>query len=244
MARLASAAGHEVIGTSSSDLDITDRAAVLDLVRAVRPRIVVNTAYRADSWAVSAHGAAHVALAATGARLVHISTDAVHGGRNTPYSDDEPPTPVHTYGAAKAAGETAVAAIDPAAVIVRTSLIIGDDRSRQIAFALDLATGRRSGALFSDEYRCPVAVQDLAAAVIELAASDYAGLINVAGPEALSRADLGRLVAVRHGLDPAAIPVRTIAEGGLGARPADVRLDISRAAGLLRTTLRPASDCV
>ena len=33
--------------------------------------------------------------------------------------DDEPPTPVFPYGAAKAAAETAVAALAPGAVIVR-----------------------------------------------------------------------------------------------------------------------------
>jgi dTDP-4-dehydrorhamnose reductase len=246
VARLASAAGHDVTGTSSADLDITDRSAVSGLVRHVRPDLVVNCAARMDSWTVCADGAANVALAASahGARLVHLSTDALHAGRSAPYLDDDEPSPVHRYGAAKAAAETAVAAIDPGAVIVRTSLIIGDDRSKQITLALDLITGRRSGALFSDEIRCPVAVQDLAAAVLELAASGYAGRINVAGPEALSRADLGRLVAARHGLDPAAVPVRTIAEGGLGARPADVRLDSSRAFGLLHTTLRPASNCI
>jgi dTDP-4-dehydrorhamnose reductase len=129
-------------------------------------------------------------------------------------------------------------------VLVRTSLIIGDDRSKQVRLALDLITGRRPGALFTDEIRCPVAVRDLAAAVLELAGSDYAGLINVAGPEALSRAGFGRLVAARYGLDPDAVPVSTIARSGLGARPADVRLDSSRAAGLLRTRLRPASACI
>jgi dTDP-4-dehydrorhamnose reductase len=246
VARLASAAGHDVTGTSSADLDITDRSAVSDMVGRLRPRVVVNCAARMESWRICADGAAHVALAAreNDARLVHLSTDALHAGRPTPYLDDDEPTPVHRYGAAKAAAETAVAAIDPGAVIVRTSLIIGDDRSKQIALALDLITGRRPGALFSDEIRCPVAVQDLAAAVLELAATDYAGTINMAGPEALSRADLGRLIAARHGLDPATVPVRTIAEGGLGARPADVRLDSSRAAALLHTTLRPASDCI
>lgn len=245
MARLASAAGHDVTGTSSADLDITDRAAVLALTAATRPDVVVNCAYRADSWAICADGAAHVALAAreAGARLVHLSTDALHAGRPAPYLDADEPTPVHRYGAAKAAAETAVAAIDPGAVLVRTSLIIGDDRSKQVRLALDLTTGRRPGALFADEIRCPVAVRDLAAAVLELAGSGWSGLINVAGPEALSRAELGRLIAAAHGLDPDAVPVSTIAEGGLGARPADVRLDSSRAAGLLRTTLRPASAC-
>jgi dTDP-4-dehydrorhamnose reductase len=229
-----------------SPLDITDRSAVLALVRAVRPAVLVNSASRYGDWTVCADGAAHVALAAAavGARLVHVSSDAVHGGRPSPYLDADPPTPVNPYGAAKAAAETAVAAIDPRAVIVRTSLLIGDDRSMHVRLALDLVSGRRTGALFIDEYRCPIAVRDLAAAVWELAGSDYAGLINVAGPEALSRAELGRLVAASHGFDPGAVPTRTTAESDVGPRPADVRLDSSRAASILRTRLRPASECL
>lgn len=233
-------------GTSSSSLDITDRAAVSELVAALRPTVIVNAAYLASSWAVCADGAANVALAAAsaGARLVHISTDALHAGRPAPYPDDASPTPVHLYGAAKAAAETAVAAITPDAAIVRTSLIIGDDRSKQIRLILDLATGRRSGALFTDEFRRPIAVRDLAAAVLELAGNGYAGLINVAGPETLSRAELGRLVAASHGLDPSALPVSSSAAAGLGPRPANVLLDSSRATSLLDTRLRPASECV
>ena len=244
MARQAAAAGHDVTATSSADLDITDRAAVLSLVSALRPGVVVNAAYRVDSWSICADGAANVALAAAraGARLIHLSTDAVHGGRPTPYRDEEPPTPVHRYGAAKAAAETAVAAIDPSAALIRTSLIVGDDRSKQISLILDLTLGRRPGALFTDEIRCPIAVQDLAAAVRELAGSDYAGLLNVAGPEALTRAEMGRVVARAHGLDPSRVPTSTTAEGGLGPRPADVRLDSTRATTLLRTTIRPASE--
>ena len=241
MARLAPAAGHTVTGTSSAELDITDRAAVQRLVAARRPDAVVNCAVRPDSWAVTATGAANVALAARGARLVHLSTDALHAGRPAAYLDDEDPTPVHLYGAAKAAAETAVTAIHPDAAIVRTSLIIGDERSKQISLALEMATGRRDGALHTDEIRCPIAVQDLATAVLELAAGDYTGLLNVAGPEALSRAELGRRVAARHGLDPDRVPTRTIAESGLGARPAVVVLDSSRATALLSTVIRPAS---
>jgi dTDP-4-dehydrorhamnose reductase len=250
VARLASAAGHEVAGTATtgargwSPLDITDRSAVQELISSVRPQLVVNAAYRANSWTISADGAANVALAAaqTGAHLVHVSSDALHAGRPTPYLDADPPTPIFMYGAAKAAAETAVTAIAPSATIVRTSLIIGDDRSKQIIMALDLAAGRREGALLTDEIRCPVAVQDLAAAVLELADAGYPGLINVAGPESMSRAELGRRAAARYGLDPTLVPTCRSAEGGLGPRPMDVRLDSSRAAALLKTRLRPASE--
>jgi dTDP-4-dehydrorhamnose reductase len=249
---LASAAGRPVAGTSTtgaggwSRLDITDRRATHELIAAVRPELVVNAAYRATSWTVCADGAANVALAASaaGARLVHLSTDALHAGRPEPYADDDTPTPVHLYGAAKAAAETAVAAIMPDAAVVRTSLIIGDERSKQIQLALDLTTGRRPGALFTDEFRRPIAVRDLAGAVLELAAAGYPGLINVAGPETLDRATMGRLIAAAYGLDPVDVPTGTLAASGLGPRPANVLLDSSRAAALLTTRLRPASECI
>jgi dTDP-4-dehydrorhamnose reductase len=244
VARQASAAGHAVTGPPSADLDITSRSAVLTLTNSVRPDVIVNAAYRASSWTACADGGAIMALAAVacGARLIHVSSDAVHRGRPAPYLDDDEPTPIFPYGAAKAAAETAVAAIDPAAAIVRTSLIIGDAHSKQITMALDLAAGRRPGALFTDEYRRPVDVHDLAAAILELASTDYSGLLNIAGPQTLSRAELGRLAALRYGADPAAIPICPTAEGGLGPRPGNVLLDSTRAESLLTTRLRPASE--
>jgi dTDP-4-dehydrorhamnose reductase len=249
--RQALAAGQRVVGTArrgtaaveTHRLDLRERAAVRELAFRVRPTAVVNCAYAYGDWAVCADAAGYVALAAAevGARLVHISTDALHGGRPEPYLDDAPPTPITAYGAAKAAGETAVRTVDPAAAIVRTSLIIGDEHSKQVKLCLDLITGRVEGRLFADEVRCPVAVKDLASAVLELVQSDYAGLLNVAGPEAVSRPEMGRLVARWYGVSAANIPVCTIAESGL-TRPADVRLDSALAGRLLRTRLRGLSE--
>ncbi len=209
----------------------------------VEPDAVVNTAYGYGQWSVTADGAAHVAVAcaATGARLVHLSSDVVHSGRSTPYRDDDPPEPLYPYGAAKAAAETAVRVADPTAVLVRTSLIVGDEASQQVGFCLDLLTGRRSGALFSDEVRCPIAVEDLAAAVLELTRTADAGLLNVAGPQAVSRFEFGQLVAARYGLDPIGLKESTIAESGL-ARPGRLVLDSARAAASLSTRLRPVAE--
>ena len=147
--------------------------------------------------------------------------------------------PVYPYGASKAAAETAVRAVDPGAVLVRTSLILGDEHSRQIRLCLAALAGRAT--LFTDELRCPVHVTDLADAVLELAGTAYAGTLNVAGADAVSRAELGRLVAARYGLDPAGMPTATVADAGL-VRPTDVRLDSSRAAALLTTRLRGARE--
>jgi len=256
VARLALAAGASLTGTHArpdqphelhawSRLDVRDPFAVHALLQVVRPDAVINACYDRGSWSAMATGAAHVATAsaAVGARLVHISSDALHGGRPAAYTDDDDPTPINAYGAAKAAAETAVAAVDPSAAIVRTSLIVGDETSHQTRFVLDLIQRRTEGRLFTDEIRCPIDGADLAAAVLELVGNDYAGVLNVAGPEAVTRAALGRLIALRYGHSPRSVPAGKATRSGM-VRNLDVKLDSSRAAGLLTTRLRPISEAL
>jgi dTDP-4-dehydrorhamnose reductase len=128
-----------------------------------------------------------------------------------------------------------------AAAVVRTSLLIGDERSKQVRLCLDARTGDAGIRLFRDEVRCPIAMDDLAAAVLELVESDVAGLLHVAGPQAVSRVELGELVARRYGFDPGRVPAGTMAESGL-IRPGEARLDSARAARLLKMRLRPVGE--
>jgi len=87
-------------------------------------------------------------------RLVHVSSDAIFSGRaGREYTEGDQPDPTYPYGAAKAAAETAVAAIDPSAAIVRTSLILGDGNGAHERLTHDLVAGRVDGALFVDEIR-------------------------------------------------------------------------------------------
>ena len=260
VAEYASAAGWQVIGTyhhaprdlaniTWQPLDIRDAAAVRQLLGDLAPDAVVHTAIHPrlagpGVWAVNAGGAASVAAAmsAAGARLVHISSDAIFDGRDMPYTEDDDPSPINLYGASKAAAETAVGALVPSAAIVRTSLIIDDDPiDKHSQMILDIAAGRRPEALFTDEIRCPVAARDLAAAVVELLSMPVSGLINVVGADAISRYELGVLVAQRYGVDPRQLRTATLAESGL-RRPGVVRLEIGRARSLLRTRMRGARE--
>ena len=95
--------------------------------------------------------------------------------------------------------------------------------------------------VFTDQYRCPIWVNDLATALLELTGMDYAGILNIAGPEALSRYDLGVKLAVAHELDPAGITAAPGASSGL-VRPRDCRLDIHLARRLLSTRLRTIDE--
>jgi dTDP-4-dehydrorhamnose reductase len=251
--RRAAAAGWDVVGTYVADrvdppgdrLDIRDPEAVRALLRRVRPDVVIHTASGRDrdDWRATADGAAHVAVAAAaaGIRLVHVSSDAVFSGRAVHYDEDALPDPVNRYGAAKAAAETAVRAVHPDAAVVRTSIILGDGHGAHEVLTHGLASGRVPGALFIDEIRKPVHVDDLADALLELAENDYRGVLNVAGVDAISRYDLGLLVAARDGLEPSAIPAARSADVG-AARPLDVRLTVDRAGSVLTTRLRGARE--
>jgi dTDP-4-dehydrorhamnose reductase len=217
-------------------LDIRDESAVRAAYEATRPAVVINTAYRQDERATTFDGAVAVARAAAGveARLVHLSTDVVFDGeKGAPYVEEDEPTPLTDYGRAKADAEGAVRATHPAALVVRTSLIYGGpEPGPQERLAAD-----PGAAFFTDEVRCPVQVGDLAAALLELARDDLAGVLHVAGADRLSRYELAVLLAPEGGRVRA-----TSIEGSGLTRPRDCSLAIDRARGLLETRLRGARE--
>ena len=252
--------GWDVVGTyhtmplatpeiTSYALDCTDYKAVERVFRRFSPIVVINTAIfpqlaGTGMWAVNVQGTTHVAAAAAhmGTRLIHVSTDALFEGRDAPYTEQDDPVPLNPYGASKAAAEAVVRALTPSATIVRTSLIIDDDPpDKHTRFILDIAAGRRSEALFTDEIRCPVAAPDLAAALIELAELPISGVLNVAGADAISRYELGVLVARRYRVRPEHLRSTTLAETGL-RRPGNVALDVSLSAQVLTTRVRGARE--
>ncbi|MGP3957753.1 SDR family oxidoreductase [Nonomuraea sp. 3N208] len=254
LVRLCVASGHDVGATYLTragelprvawlPLDVRSRADAASVAGAFGPEVTINAAYRQRDWTATADGAAHLALAvaAAGGRLVHVSSDAVFSGSAPRYDETCVPDPVNPYGAAKAAAETAVRAILPGAAIARTSLIIGRGGSPHEAFVRRLAAGRGDGALFTDDVRCPVHVADLAAALMELAVRGDSGMWHLAGPDALSRHELGVLIARRDGLDAGRLPTGRRADTALPG-PYDVRLDCTATQRRLRTRLRGARE--
>ncbi|MGR6917338.1 SDR family oxidoreductase [[Actinomadura] parvosata] len=162
-------------------------------------------------------------------------------GAGWSYDETCPPDPITPYGAAKAAAETAVRAVLPAAAIARTSLIVGHGRSVQETLVRSLATGTREGVLFTDDVRCPVHVTDLAAALVEVAVRGLTGVLHVAGPDAVSRHELGVLIARRDGLDPSRLRTSRRADSGVPG-PLEVRLDCTATQRRLSTRLRGAHE--
>jgi dTDP-4-dehydrorhamnose reductase len=222
----------DAVGISSADVDIREAAAVAALFERLRPQAVIHTAYRGDDRATTFGGAVNVAAAAAGARLVHLSTDVVFDGeKGSAYVEEDEPTPITDYGRAKADAERAVLADHPRALVVRTSLIYGGPQPGPQERLVEDG----DATFFTDEVRCPIHVGDLAAALLELAATDLSGVLHVAGADRLSRHEFAQLLAGR------AVRGASLADAGV-VRPRDCTLAIDRARGLLRTRLRGARE--
>ena len=126
------------------------------------------------------------------------------------------------------------------ALIVRTSLIYGfdpmDPRTRQVL-------NGEMPRLFTDEYRCPIFVDDLADALLELAGQKPGyfekpgfSILNIAGAQRLSRYDFGVKLADAFHVEPKFAPALSASHPR--RRPRDCALDIGRAQKMLRTRLR------
>jgi dTDP-4-dehydrorhamnose reductase len=180
---LAARAGAAALSLARAACDITDRAAVAEAFSAPDLSAVVNCAAytavdRAESeperaFAVNADGAGIVArtAAAHGLPLVHLSTDYVYAGTGAaPYREGQPPAPVNVYGASKAAGDAAVAAADPAHLILRVSWVFGAQGANFVKTMLRLGRERSELRVVDDQKGGPTAAGDIAEAIMVMAA--------------------------------------------------------------------------
>lgn len=110
-----------------------------------------TTEGRVNAWRINAEAVANlVAVAAQkDITLVHISTDYVFDGTQTPHFEDEVFSPLSVYGASKAAGDLAVSLL-PKFYILRTSWVIGQGKNF-VRTMIDLAEKNISPTVVNDQ---------------------------------------------------------------------------------------------
>ena len=209
--------GAAVTPLTRSDLDITDRQAVLRAVRDERPDVVVNCAAwtavdlaesrEAEAAAVNGDGAAHVAAgcAEVGARLVQLSTDYVFDGTaRVPYPETAAPAPATAYGRTKLAGEQAVTRLLPGrSWILRTAWLYGAHGSSFVATMIGLAARQPGVTVVDDQHGQPTSTVTVAELILALvAASAPAGIYHATCSGQTTWFGLAREIFELLGADP------------------------------------------
>lgn len=218
-------ADRDVVLLGSRELDIRDADAVREAVDGID--VVVNAAaytkvddaesHEDEALAVNGTGAANLAaaVAASGGRLVQVSTDYVFDGAATePYAEDAPIDPLGAYGRTKAAGERAVlAALPDRAWVVRTAWLYGAGGPNFAATMLRLARDRDTVSVVTDQLGQPTWTADLAARIVALVDADApAGVYHGTNAGRASWFEFARAVFAEAGLDPERVRPTTAAE--------------------------------
>ena len=223
--------------------DLRNNERVKALLTSIHPDVIIHTACSGRSLEeieAIVPATRHLAQIAKGSscRLIHLSTDSVFDGEDAPYHEQSLPKPISDYGRAKAEAEHILATLFPQAVIVRTSLIYGKDPvDHHTQWLLDGLNKGPTIRLFTDEIRCPIWINTLTECLLELAGMDFSGMLNIAGPDPLTRWEFGLGILALHNRTPTErIVPSTRAEAGL-IRPRDLTLNVEKARHLLKTPL-------
>jgi len=183
----------EVIALDRAALDLARPDQVAAAVRELAPEVLVNAAAytaveRAEREPELAHAVNAVAPGVMAeetrridALLVHFSTDYVfNGAKESPYSEQDEPSPLNAYGRTKLAGERAVREAGGRWIVLRTSWLYSKHGRNFLLAILEKARREKSIPVVSDQIGAPTWTRMVAEATATAIARDTAdGLFHL-----------------------------------------------------------------
>lgn len=233
--------GIEHLGTSSKELDITDREAVERLMAAYRPDAAIHCAAytKVDlaedeperCWAVNADGTRNMAAACrkTGAKLLYISTDYVFPGTGEQFRrTDDPVSPVNTYGRSKLAGELAVQSLLEKYFIVRISWVFGKNGNNFVKTMLRLAETKADLSVVCDQIGSPTYTADLAPLLCDMVQTERYGVYHATNEGTCAWSEFAEAIFELAGRQVVVHPIPTSAYPTRAVRPLNSRMSKER----------------
>ncbi|MEK9969979.1 MAG: dTDP-4-dehydrorhamnose reductase [Ferrovibrio sp.] len=260
---LAALAGGDVAITciGRPQLDLAQPASVEAVLGGLPADIVVNAAAytavdKAESerelaFSINRDGAAAVAAVCRrrGLPLIHVSTDYVFDGTAAgAYRETAPCNPQGVYGASKLAGEQAVQAALPSAVILRTAWVHSPFGGNFVKTMLRLSAERDRLRVVADQHGSPTYAPDMAVAIVvvakQLTAGGAGGVFHLAGSGETTWHGLAVEVMKAAGRSIPVDPITTADYPTPAKRPANSVLDTAKIAEAYGIRLPPWQDGV
>ena len=253
---------HEKVGNcgefNSLKIDLRNSEKLIDVVKDFLPDVVVHAAAvsnpaKADKLDAKTVYDANVNATKTlaeicdkiNAKLFYASTDLVYAGyRGTMAPEDFKLVPISLYAETKLMGEIKIQETFANYVILRVSLLFGIGKrfaeNHFNAMYEKLKNGEPVN-LFVDQFRTPASFDEAARMISELVEKDISGeIVNLGGPEKVSRYELGEILCEEAGLDKSPLVKKRMDEVPGIYKVADVSMDTEklRSFGIRQKSLR------
>ncbi|MBD5225196.1 MAG: dTDP-4-dehydrorhamnose reductase [Bacteroidales bacterium] len=229
--------------TDIDELDLTDAKAVEVFFRNHEISHVINcAAYTAVDKAeeekmtcshVNTDAVKNIAVASdiTGAKIIHISTDYVFDGTNhRPYMESDKVNPISQYGTSKRKGETALLAISPEAIIIRTAWLYSSFGKNFVKTILKESCDKSELKVVSDQIGTPTYARDLAEAIVTILKSHQwvPGIYHFTDEGVASWYDFAKAIIRIAGKNTKITPISTDDYPTAAKRPSYSLLDKTR----------------
>jgi dTDP-4-dehydrorhamnose reductase len=216
----------------TTGVDITDRESIRQFVADHPSETLIHLAAFTDTnaafaqtgdksglcYRVNVEGTENIAAACreAGIHLIHVSTDFVFDGtKDTPYTEDDPRSPIEWYGKTKAMAEEVVEESGVGYTIVRIAYPYRQEFAAKPDLIKKIRTGLEAGHLypqFSDSTITPTYVDDIARGFAKLVEDKSHGLYHFVGSTSLSPYELARQIATAFGFDPNVVKKGSLTE--------------------------------
>jgi len=247
-----------LIEVNSSQLDITNQNETATLIKSVKPSLIINCAAYTNvdqaeeaaelAYQVNALGPKNLALGAgtVGAKLVHISTDYVFDGRGIwqgnqliPYGETDKTNPINVYGKTKLAGEIFVRDLCSQSFILRTAWLYGEKGPNFVKTIMAASKRKERLQVVHDQFGCPTNAADLAAFLLDLAATEAYGLYHCTGKGSCSWFEFASKIVSLSGGKAMVEPIDSGQLTRRALRPQYAALDNQRLEAVLGKTMPP-----
>lgn len=242
----------QLVGIDIEDADITDENQIKEEIFKIRPDVVVHNAAYTEvdnceknkelTHRINAKGTENVAHACKlcQAKLIYISTDFVFDGeKNTPYTEDDIPNPINTYGRSKLEGERHVQSILQNYLIVRAAWLFGPHGRNFVDKIIRLSQQEKELKVVNDQTGSPTYTMDLAKAIGLLIKKDPTGIINITNTGICTWFEFAKKILSLKGITTKVTPVTSDKIDRLAKRPKYSVLSTEKFQSITQTKLRP-----
>jgi len=172
--------GCDINPTSYSQIDIRDRAKLIDDIERFDPQIVIHTAAMINveecqkdfhrAFMLNVEGTRNVLMASKGRKFIYISTHAVYSGFKGKSLESEQPLPINNYALTKYMGEKEVIEMSGDHLILRVNFVgfNGRDKRNFMEWVYDHVKSGKKVKVFSDYVFQPLTVRQLSNVILEI----------------------------------------------------------------------------
>lgn len=226
-----------MVGIGSQDLDITNKKAVFQYVKKLKPDAIIHcAAYTAvdkaeddknTSQDVNVNGTNNLAEVAKeiNAKFMYISTDYVFSGEGqTPFKETDETSPIGHYGRTKLEGEEVVKQLLNKWFIIRISWVFGINGNNFVKTMLRLGETRDELNVVGDQFGSPTYTTDVAKLLIEMINTDKYGVYHASNEGFCSWADFAQEIFRQANIKVKVNPISTEEYPTRAARPKNSRM--------------------